>query len=106
MNIAIDRAPLARPAMPIDIAALAYHSSALKMTRLIFFLAGRARDVTFLALAFLDVLLFGIFTPATPLPQCFSYTSAPHTSRGHGAVTVAPKKSLTLYGATLSFLNI
>src|ERR1700686_4873486 len=68
MNIAIDRAPLARPAMPIDIAALAYHSSALKMTRLIFFLTGRARDATFLALAFLDVLLFGIFTPATPLP--------------------------------------
>jgi hypothetical protein len=75
MNIATGREPLARPAMPIDIAAPAYHSSALKITRLTFFFTGRvadlARVVDFLALADLEVLLFGIFAPATPLPQCF-----------------------------------
>jgi hypothetical protein len=101
MNITAGRAPLARPAMPIDIAAPAYHSSALKMTRLIFFFAGRARELDFLALvADLEFLLFGIFTPTTPWPQLS------HLSRGHGAVTVASKKSLPLYGGVINFLNI
>jgi hypothetical protein len=71
MNIVADRAPLARPAMPIDIAALAYHSSALKITRLTRFLLGRARDVAFFARAALELLLFGIFTPTyslAPIP--------------------------------------
>ena len=99
MNVDTCREPFARPAMPIDIAAPAYHSSALKITRLIFFFAGRARELDFLALADLDVLFFGIFAPATPWPQCS------HISRGRAAVTVAPKKSLSLYGAKINFLN-
>jgi hypothetical protein len=69
MNIATGREPLARPAMPIDIAALAYHSSALKITRRIFFLANLARDADFLPLADLEVLFFGIFAPTAPCPD-------------------------------------
>jgi hypothetical protein len=90
MNVDTCRAPFARPAMPIDIAAVAYHSSALKITRLIFFFANLARDVDFLALVDLDVLFFGIVAPANSL------TPMSHLSRGHVRVTVAPKKSLTL----------
>jgi hypothetical protein len=75
MNIATGREPLARPAMPIDIAAPAYHSSALKITRLIFFLADLvadlARAVDFLALTDLEVLFFGIFAPLLPGPDCY-----------------------------------
>jgi hypothetical protein len=70
MNIVADRAPLARPAMPIDIAALAYHSSALKITRLTRFLLAlldRARDAAFFARAALELLLFGIVTPTYSL---------------------------------------
>ena len=52
--------------MPIDIDAPAYHSSALKITRLIFFFTGLARDKDFLALLDLKVLFFDIFAPATP----------------------------------------
>jgi hypothetical protein len=104
MNIATGREPLARPAMPIDIAAPAYHSSALKITRRIFFLADLAADlaraVVFLALADLEVLFFGIFAPLLPGPRWI------HHSRGHSAVTVAPKKSLTLYGVGMNFINI
>jgi hypothetical protein len=73
MNIATGREPLARPAMPIDIAAPAYHSSALKITRLAFFLADLAADLAravFLALADL-VLFFGIFAPLLPGPDYF-----------------------------------
>jgi hypothetical protein len=66
MNIATGREPLARPAMPIDIAAPAYHWSALKITRLIFFFAGLARDVDFLARADLEVLFFDICAPTIP----------------------------------------
>jgi hypothetical protein len=67
MNIVADRAPLTRPAMPIDIAALAYHSSALKITRLTRFLPDRARDAAFFARAALELLLFGIVTPTYSL---------------------------------------
>jgi hypothetical protein len=56
--------------MPIDIAAPAYHSSALKITRLIFFFTGLPRDKDFLALVDLDVLFFDIFAPTTPCPRC------------------------------------
>jgi hypothetical protein len=66
MNIATGREPLARPAMPIDIAAPAYHWSALKITRLIFFFAGLARDADFLPRADLEVLFFDICAPTTP----------------------------------------
>src|SRR5437879_1530795 len=100
MNIATGREPFARPAMPIDIAAPAYHSSALKITRLIFFFAGLARDVDFLARADLDVLFFRIFAPTTPWPPI------PHLSRGHAAVTVATKKSLSLYATQNNFVNL
>src|SRR5262249_3313671 len=92
MNIAATgRVPLARPAMPIDIAAPAYHSSALKMTRLARFLAGRARPV-FLARADLELLLFvGIFSP------CYILGPSKFILAGDVvAVTAAPKKSLTL----------
>ena len=67
MNIDAARTPFARPAMPIDIAALAYHWSALKITRRIFFFAGLARGRDFLALVDLEALFFGIVTPATSL---------------------------------------
>lgn len=66
MSIATGREPFGRPAMPIDIDAPAYHSSALKITRLIFFFTGLARDKDFLALLDLKVLFFDIFAPATP----------------------------------------
>jgi len=69
MSIATGREPFGRPAMPIDIAAPAYHSSALKITRLIFFFADRARDNDFLAFVVLEALFFGIFAPTTPCPQ-------------------------------------
>jgi hypothetical protein len=52
--------------MPIDIAAPAYHSSRLKITRLLFFFAGRACDKDFLALVDLEMLFFDILAPATP----------------------------------------
>ena len=69
MSTATGRAPFGRPAMPIDIAALAYHSSAVKITRLIFFFAGLARDNDFLALVDPEVLLFGILHPPFPDPN-------------------------------------
>jgi hypothetical protein len=71
MSVAPDRAPFGRPAIPIDIAALSYHWSALKITRLLFFFSGLARDSDFLALVDLEVLLFDILPPATPFtPAC------------------------------------
>jgi hypothetical protein len=66
MSNTTGREPFGRPAMPIDIAALAYHSSALKITLRIFFFAGRTRDNDFLAFVVLEVLIFGIFAPTTP----------------------------------------
>jgi hypothetical protein len=71
MSVVADRAPFARPAIPIDIAAFSYHWSALKITRLIFFFSGRACESDFLALADLEVLFFDdIFIhplPCTPV---------------------------------------
>jgi hypothetical protein len=50
----------------MDIAALSYHWSALKITRLTFFFSGLARDSDFLALVDLGLLFFDILPPATP----------------------------------------
>jgi len=60
----------------------------LKITRLIFFFAGLARDSVFLALvADREVLFFGILHP--PLPK----TPSLHLSRGPVAVTEVQEKS-------------
>jgi len=67
MNVAPIRAPLGRPAIPIDIAAFWYHWSALKIARLIFFFSGLACS-DFLALVDLEVLFFDIFPPASLYP--------------------------------------
>jgi hypothetical protein len=68
MSTGAGREPFGRPAIPIDIAAPAYHWSALKITRLIFFtdLARRERD--FLALVDLEVLFLDILHPLLPIP--------------------------------------
>jgi len=55
--------------MPIDIAAPAYHSSAVKITRLIFFFAVLGRDNDFLTLVDPEVLLFAIVHPRLPDPD-------------------------------------
>ena len=82
MGIVPGREPFGRPAIPIDIAAPAYHWSALKITRLIFFFAGLACDKDFLALVVdREVLFFDILHP--PLPE----TPLAHISRGTVAVT-------------------
>jgi hypothetical protein len=72
-GIAPGREPFGRPAIPIDITAPAYHSSALKITRLIFFFSGLACGKDFLALVDLEVLLFDIFHPLLPVPHCGAY---------------------------------
>jgi len=82
--IATGREPFGRPAMPIDIAAPAYHWSALKITRLIFFFAGLARDSDFLALVVdLEVLVFCIFAPTTPCPRSPILAGVTSRSQGH-----------------------
>jgi hypothetical protein len=53
-----DRTPLVRPAIPIDIAAFAYHWSVLKITRRTLFFSGLAREMDFLALADLEAVSF------------------------------------------------
>jgi hypothetical protein len=45
-----------RPAIPIDIAAFAYHWSVLKITRRTLFFSGLARETDFLALADLEAV--------------------------------------------------
>ena len=65
----------------MDIAALSYHWSALKITRLTFFFSGLARDSDFLALVDLGLLFFDILPPATPFNPC-------GTSYSRGAATV------------------
>lgn len=55
-GVAPDRTPLLRPAIPIDIAAFAYHWSVLKITRRTLFFSGRARETDFLALADLEAV--------------------------------------------------
>ena len=67
MNVAPDRAPFARPAIPIDNTAFSYHWSALKITRLIFFLSRRECESDFLALVDLEVPFFDIFYPPASL---------------------------------------
>jgi hypothetical protein len=64
----IGRDPFERPAMPMDRAAPAYHWSALKMTRLLRFLAARDRVVGFLAPTGFVLIFFDIFAPATTYP--------------------------------------
>ena len=70
MNVAADRAPFARPAIPIDNTAFSYHWSALKITRLSFFLSRRECESDFLALVDLDVPFFDIFYPPASLYPC------------------------------------
>jgi hypothetical protein len=74
--------------MPIDMAALSYHWSDLKIVRLTFFfsgraraLSGRARESDFLALADPGVVFFAIFITR------FIPTSMQHLSRCGVAVT-------------------
>src|SRR5262245_21938010 len=50
--------PLGRPAIPIDIAAFAYHWSDLKITRRPLFFSGLVREGDFLALADRDAVSF------------------------------------------------
>ena len=83
-----DRAPFERPAMPIDIAAVSYHWSVLKIVRLTFFFSGRARafsglacESDFLALVDLELVFFAIVITR------FIPTSMPHISRCGVAVT-------------------
>jgi hypothetical protein len=60
--VAPDRTPLARPAMPIDIAAFSYQWSVLKIARRIFFFSGLVRGSDVLALVDLEaVFLEGTF---------------------------------------------
>jgi hypothetical protein len=99
MSIVADRTPFGRPAIPIDIAAPAYQTSVLKITRLTFFLDGRARGKDFLALVDLEVLFFDICAPTAPC------TPMPHISRGRVAVTVALKKSLSGHSDRIIFLT-
>ena len=62
-----DRTPLARPAIPIDIAAFAYHWSVLKITRRTLFFSDLAREMDFLALVDLEAVSFAAATfAATP----------------------------------------
>jgi hypothetical protein len=68
MSTGAGRGPFGRPAIPIDIAAPAYHWSALKITRLTFFCADLARERDFLALVDLEVLFFDILHPLLPIP--------------------------------------
>jgi hypothetical protein len=73
MGTAAGREPFGRPAIPIDIAAPAYHWSALKTTRLTFFCGDLARDRDFLALVDLEVLFFDIFHPLLPVTPLSPY---------------------------------
>jgi hypothetical protein len=73
MRIVPGRELFGRPAIPIDIAAPAYHWSALNITRLIFFFVCRACDRDFLAFVDLDVLFLDIFHPLLPIPTCGAY---------------------------------
>lgn len=86
--------------MPIDIAALAYHWSDLKITRLVFFFTGLARDSDFLALVDLDVLFFGIFSPTTPC------TPLRYLSRGRALLTGARKNGRLSNALDANHLNI
>ena len=98
MSIAPGRAPFGRPAIPIDIAAPAYHWSVLKITLLIFFFVGLACDRDFLALVDLDVLFFDILHPLLPIPHC------PHISRGPAAGHSRAEKKLFNRSSAKSFL--
>lgn len=88
MSIVPGRELFGRPAIPIDIAALAYHWSVLNITRLIFFFADRACDRVFLALVDVDVLFLDIFHPLLP-----DTPLAAHISRGPAAGHTGAKKS-------------
>jgi hypothetical protein len=83
MSVAPDRAPFARPTIPIDIAAFSYHWSALKIARLIFFFSGRICESDFLALVDLEVLSFGIFVHPLPFtPVCILAGVRSRSQRG------------------------
>jgi hypothetical protein len=62
------RAPF-RPAMPIDSAAPAYHSSALKIARLTRFLSVRLGEAGSLTLHGFEFFVFDIAHPFIHLPQ-------------------------------------
>ncbi|SRR5579871_201682 len=85
--VAPDRTPLARPAMPIDIAAFSYHWSVLKIARRIFFFSGLVRGSDVLALVDLEaVFLEGTFfaiviTRLIPGTRCML---AAETARSQG----------------------
>jgi hypothetical protein len=80
--VVLGRAPLGRPAMPIDMTAPSYHWSVLKIVRRTFFFSGRARvfsglgrESDFLALVDVEVVFFAI------LITRFIPTSMLHLSR-------------------------
>ena len=63
--VTADRTPLARPAIPIDMAAFSYQWSVLKIARRIFFFSGLVRESDVLALVdfeavFLEETFFAI----------------------------------------------
>ncbi len=66
MKSASGRAPFDRPDMPIDDAAPAYHSSALKITRLIRFLSVCSLEAVFLALTGFEGFFLDIAHPLIP----------------------------------------
>jgi len=73
--------------MPIDSAAPAYHSSALKIARRIRFLSVCLDEAGSLTLPGFEFFVFDIAHPLNPLPR------RKHRF-GHAAVTVQPGKSL------------
>jgi hypothetical protein len=69
--------------MPIDIAALAYHWSAVKITRLTRFFAAFERGVCFLERLGFDVLLLAIIHPLIRRPKALhAQGSLPWLQRG------------------------
>jgi hypothetical protein len=94
MAVAPGRTALGRPAIPIDMAAFAYHWSALKMTRRTLFFSGLARGRDFLALGERDDGSFVAAPFAVPFEGMFFaivyhplIPTAPYLSSDSGAVT-------------------
>jgi hypothetical protein len=69
--------PLGRPAIPIDIAAFAYHSSDLKITRRALFFSGLARESDFLALVDRDAASFAVASCAAMSFAAVFFAAAP-----------------------------
>jgi hypothetical protein len=68
---------LGRPAIPIDIAAFAYHWSDLKITRRTLFFSGLARDSGFLALVDRDAASFAAASFAAVSFAAVFFAAAP-----------------------------